>query len=73
MTAGNVSEVCILPASSMNLTMTTLGIVLESKTVPAPALGLVQGSGWGGIKLLFIRVIILAFSKKRALFPPMTL
>lgn len=47
MTVGNISEVGILPAYSMNLTVATLGIVLESKAVPAPAPGLVQGSGGG--------------------------
>lgn len=47
MTVGNISEVGILPASSMNLTVAILGTVLESKAVPAPAPGLVQESGEG--------------------------
>lgn len=43
----DTSDVYPLPATSMNVTVMTLGVVLESKTVPAPTLGLVQGSGWG--------------------------
>ena len=59
MTIVNISEVYTLPAFSMNLTVMTVGIALENKTVPAPTLGLAQGSGWGWNSVIIHEVFIL--------------